>query len=380
MPGASGKAGLSISKLREQIRELRRTNRELNDRVVELDCLYQILRSLTATMSLAQTADALRNFFTSRFQVERFALYLRDEDSGTFVLRNSYRLPRETEGHIRLPLQPWLQSVCSKGYCFRSDALSEDEPLAQLIGPGVSAFVLSLKGLDGRDVGLVALGRGAAERFSRRDAELLRKLGKQIGPMIGAMMHFEKTKELSFTDPLTGVHNRRYFNQVYVREFERARRYSRPLSVLMIDIDHFKIYNDTLGHLAGDALLRRLAQELADNLRRTDYLARYGGEEFAVLLPETDYERACRVAEKLRRQVELTRFDGEEVQPEGKLTISVGAASYPRHADDPLQLLEMADRSLYGAKANGRNQVGPAPEELYGVVLNSRASGSRPQP
>ncbi|MDZ7374910.1 MAG: GGDEF domain-containing protein, partial [candidate division KSB1 bacterium] len=208
-------------------------------------------------MNLGQTIDALRGFFVSRFQVERFAFYLRDEDSDHLVLRNSYRLPGEAGAGVRLTVEPWLRKAWTNGSLYVRKVQPEEGPVARLIGGGTSVLLLGLKGVDGKPIGLVALGKRAEQDFSRRDVVLLRKLGSQIGPMVAAMLNFERTKELSFTDPLTGVHNRRYFNQVYVREFERARRYGRPLSVLMIDIDHFKVYNDTLGHLAGDGLLRR---------------------------------------------------------------------------------------------------------------------------
>ncbi len=359
-----GKSVAAVDKLREQVRRLERTNRELNERVLELDCLYQILRSLATTLSLDETTNALRSFFVSRFDVERFALFLKDEDGEAFVLRNSYRLARESSAVATLRVRNELRTLRTKGYVHRLRTHRATDPLTELFGADVSVLLLVLRGSDGSDVGLLGLARRAERGFPRRDVELLRKLSSQVGPMVSSILNFERTKELSFTDPLTGIHNRRHFNQVFVREFERARRYGRTLSVLMIDIDHFKVYNDTLGHLAGDSLLRRLAQELSDSLRRTDFVARYGGEEFVVLLPETDYERARKVAEKLRRHVEATPFEGEEIQPEGKITISVGVATYPRHSEEPLHLLELADRSLYMAKEDGRNRVGPSPEKV----------------
>lgn len=374
MANRDGKSGLALNKLREEIRLLQRTNRELNERVVELDCLYQILRSLATTMSLSQTMDAMRSFFVSRFRADRFALFIRDPETGVFLLKSSYRVPKDALPGLELKGAGWTGTLRRRGYLHRTSVGGDDHGLAEIFGVGSSLVVLGLRGADGSEVGLMGIARDEGRRFERRDVALLRKLGAQVGPMVGAMINFERTKELSFTDPLTGVHNRRYFNQVYVREFERAKRYERPMSVLMIDIDHFKVYNDTLGHLAGDSLLRRLAQELSESLRRTDFLARYGGEEFVVLLPETDYERARRVAEKLRRHVESVRFEGEEVQPEGTLTISVGVASYPRHSDDPLELLELSDRSLYAAKAAGRNRVGPAPEELTQHAFPNRSA------
>ncbi|MGQ9823932.1 MAG: diguanylate cyclase [Desulfotomaculales bacterium] len=161
-------------------------------------------------------------------------------------------------------------------------------------------------------------------------------------------------------DPLTGLDNRRQLMEALRNELRRAVRYCTPLSLLMLDVDHFKAYNDTHGHPAGDEVLRRLARLLEQNIRTYDRVARYGGEEFVVLLPHTDPKGAFAVAEKLRLLVERTSFPGEETQPEGRLTVSIGVASFPDHASQEDALLAAADRALYAAKAAGRNRVAAA--------------------
>jgi diguanylate cyclase (GGDEF)-like protein len=164
-------------------------------------------------------------------------------------------------------------------------------------------------------------------------------------------------KELSRKDGLTDLYNHRFFQQLLETEVSRAARYNRVVSLLMIDIDDFKSYNDAHGHPAGDAALRRLAGLLRTSSRNCDYAARYGGEEFAIIVPEVAADAALRMAERLRDTVEKAEFEGEEALPGGRLTVSVGVATYPTHAQGKDELLAHADGALYQAKAQGKNAV-----------------------
>jgi diguanylate cyclase (GGDEF)-like protein len=155
---------------------------------------------------------------------------------------------------------------------------------------------------------------------------------------------------------LTGLHNRRSFQERLQQEVDRANRYHRPLSLIMIDIDHFKMYNDTHGHVRGDDILVEVANTLKRLSRTSDIVARYGGEEFAFILPETDRTNAEALGKRLREQVEGCQFLGEVHLPGQTLTISVGIASYTP-PDTKEALLEAADMALYQAKREGRNRV-----------------------
>jgi len=165
-------------------------------------------------------------------------------------------------------------------------------------------------------------------------------------------------EQLARTDGLTGLHNHRAFQEALSFELERARRTQRPLSLIMLDVDHFKAYNDTHGHPGGDSVLRLVAKLLKENLRTVDVIARYGGEEFVILLLETGGADAQLVAEKLRLAIANVDFEGaERSQPGGRLTISLGLASFPLQATTGEALLALADAALYRAKHAGRNQV-----------------------
>ncbi|HYD97566.1 MAG TPA: diguanylate cyclase [Noviherbaspirillum sp.] len=168
-----------------------------------------------------------------------------------------------------------------------------------------------------------------------------------------------RLQRLAELDGLTGIANRRRFDEVLASEWQRAQRTRRPLSLLLCDIDYFKLYNDTHGHLAGDQCLKKVAEILAGNLRRpADLAARYGGEEFALILPETDADGAVAVGEACRRQLEALSLPNQPAPPGRIVTLSVGAASVvPVAGSNPATLVDIADRALYDAKDRGRNQT-----------------------
>jgi len=162
----------------------------------------------------------------------------------------------------------------------------------------------------------------------------------------------------AITDELTGSYNRRKLKEDIKEELERAERYNKNLSVLMIDIDWFKEYNDFHGHQEGDKLLIRLVRKFSYNIRFTDKLYRYGGEEFVVLLPETTEVQAAEVAEKLRRKVTEKKFEGaEKSQPNNIISVSIGVSSYPKNGSSSGEIIHAADSAMYEAKGSGKNMV-----------------------
>lgn len=186
-----------------------------------------------------------------------------------------------------------------------------------------------------------------AEIEKRRQAELALQQANQT------------LQELVWLDGLTEIANRRYFDDYLQREWQRSAREKTSLSLLLCDIDYFKAYNDTYGHLAGDACLKQVAKTAKNTIRRpADLVARYGGEEFAVILPNTDIQGAICVGEKLRKQIENLRIphSGSAVAP--YITLSIGvAADIPSHQSLPETLIANSDQALYMAKNGGRNQV-----------------------
>ena len=159
-------------------------------------------------------------------------------------------------------------------------------------------------------------------------------------------------RSLSIIDELTGLYNYRHFQEVLAKEIGRAKRYSHILSLLLIDIDEFKEYQDARGHLSGDSALRDIAQFIRDSVRGVDIVARYGGEEFVVLLPETEKQQAAKVAERIREGIAETILSTGD-----RLTVSIGVATYPEDAQNNVELISRADQALYRAKEMGRNRT-----------------------
>jgi diguanylate cyclase (GGDEF)-like protein len=166
-----------------------------------------------------------------------------------------------------------------------------------------------------------------------------------------ALLH-AKIEKLSVTDGLTGIANRRKFDEKFQEEFERAKRYQEPLSLLVFDLDYLKKINDTYGHPAGDEAIKAIGLVLDQSSRSIDLAARFGGEEFCLLLPNTDLELASQIAERIREKINKIQVEGP-----GNISVSVGVAAFTGNETDPQQLFQKADQAMYKAKQSGRNQV-----------------------
>jgi diguanylate cyclase (GGDEF)-like protein len=177
--------------------------------------------------------------------------------------------------------------------------------------------------------------------------------------------HIEKLEQLANIDGLTELYNHRYFCETLIEKVKIGSRNNKPVSMIFIDIDYFKQYNDTYGHQKGDYVLRKIGEIIKVNVRKEDISARYGGEEFAVILPDTNEEQAIEIAEHLRKKIESTYFEGEESQPKGKVTASMGVSVYPDKARDDIELIKSADDALYRAKFFNKNRV-----EVYTSILD----------
>ncbi len=180
----------------------------------------------------------------------------------------------------------------------------------------------------------------------------------RVRTQINLIQKTEMLEKLVFLDGLTHIPNRRRFDEVFDKEWRRACRSGRPLTLIICDIDFFKIVNDKYGHAVGDDCLRRVALHLETLLGRAgDFVARYGGEEFAVLLPEVDVNGAIIMSEKIRTEIEALAIEHAFSPVSDRVTISLGAATtIPTQADSPMDLIEAADKMLYDAKESGRNQ------------------------
>lgn len=172
-----------------------------------------------------------------------------------------------------------------------------------------------------------------------------------------SLVLWNQLASLTFLDALTGIYNRRFFENAIVTELNRALRHKQVFSVVMVDIDHFKQFNDTCGHQAGDFVLRSVAGFIRQSLRKQDLVCRYGGEEFTIIMPLTVKTDACRVMDRIRRNMEQTPFTMSSSVSAFHVRISAGIAEFPTDAHNETELLNAADQALYHAKNHGRNQV-----------------------
>lgn len=179
---------------------------------------------------------------------------------------------------------------------------------------------------------------------------------RQLNVCLEISSLYKYYQKLAISDTLTGTFNKRYFLEKYEFEFERSQKRGTPLSLIMLDIDDFKKYNDTYGHLCGDMILKEVAEVVKGTIRGVDVLSRYGGEEFCIILPETDLKHAAQAAERIRQNVNQM---GVRIKDEmfHNVTVSVGIASYPRNTVSAQELLDVADDCLYYVKNHGKNQI-----------------------
>lgn len=204
-------------------------------------------------------------------------------------------------------------------------------------------------------IGLMTLDNQKPAAYSEEDAVLAQSFANSAAIVIENAKLFEQTQQLALTDTLTGIYNRRYFYELAQKEFARSKRYQDPLSVIMIDLDHFKNINDRFGHLAGDQVLVQFVQRIQSELRESDLFARFGGEEFIILLPETNLGDATQVAERLREVTSDYPF--LLVTAQTFLTISLGVSCFKFTSISLDQLIDESDKALYEAKQLGRNRV-----------------------
>lgn len=193
--------------------------------------------------------------------------------------------------------------------------------------------------------------------ITKDDIRMLIMLANQAGLAIENSQLYEKTVLRAHLDSLTELWNHGHFQYILQAELDKAKANRNPLTMMMIDIDDFKVYNDRLGHQSGDRILKELAVLLKDQSRKMDFACRYGGEEFTVILPQTDKNESYVIAERLRQDIEKHIFFHEDILPGKKLTVSIGLASFPENGSSPSELISASDKMLYEAKHKGKNKT-----------------------
>lgn len=358
-------------------------NANLNRRVNELSLLFDVNQALTSTLDIGEVLSLIAEMLGKTLGLEEFCLLLLDEAAGSLEVRsaNCARVPLLKPG-LRIPRRAGrtTESLERARTVVLQDlaALERNEDDRRLLPERGSFLSVPLRVRD-RVLGLLNFTRPEVDAFPPDQVRLLTAVAQQAAMALLNASLFREKADQSVTDELTHLPNRRELNTRLQMEWNRSRRSGAPLALLMVDIDHFKRYNDVNGHLLGDRALTGVARVLKQNTRQVDTVARFGGEEFVVLLPGEDRDSAAAVAEKLCRAVARNQFPRMETQPGGHLSISVGVASHPEDAADPQDLLHCADLALYAAKEGGRGRVVRYDAEI-GALEEQRAAEAARKP
>ncbi len=348
--------------LKQDNYQLAQANQKLNERLIELYTLYSITKTLSLTLDIREIFEKTIDLIGDTLKMDEYCLMMIDEGTSKLTIRAHHGMSDAILNNINVTVGNGVSGrVADTGRAILIQDISRENNFFYYEGSNItkgSFLGVPLKLSDGTVLGVLNAHKPVPNQFSDDDLKLFEAVAEQVSISLQNAIAYQKTRELTNRDELTNLYNRRYFFERFDKEVERAKRYERLLSVMLIDIDHFKNFNDTFGHLKGDNLLVQLSRLLEKNMRKADVIARYGGEEFLVMLPETDRGAAMVVAEKIRKVVEEYDFhkDKADLGP-GKITLTIGISSMPEDARDALDLLDRADKAMYYGKAQGRNRT-----------------------
>ena len=330
------------------------------EKVAQLTSLIRVVDAMGSLTDMGDLCDLALDVARGLFAVDRALILALDGEGGRVKLLRQSGFRREYLDKYLERLNSCPQDcpvLAGKDFYLCRD-MSADPLCANLaVDPHVkSVLCVPLRSGDAT-FGAMYMASSYSRAFGEEDVSLAKAIGEQLGMALQRAWLFEEVNRLAITDELTGLYNYRHLRKTLAEEASRALRYGRSLSFIMLDIDHFKLYNDRHGHIRGDEVLRILADILKGNTREVDMVFRYGGEEFSILAPELSKDDAYLMAERLRKLVEEHPFPLEETQPAGRITVSMGVASLPEDTRSPEDLVDKADHALYLAKSGGRNRV-----------------------
>lgn len=314
--------------------------------------LLAVAEAVNSSLALEEVIDEALKWAVQIARARAGAVYLIRDGRVELSREASLHVVARAHGGTRRTEQEPFASALDAAEPTIIEIPPREAPGLERGGHGTRAILVPIRRA-GHLVGSLELYLNAGQSADRALNDLLLGIAAQAGTAIKHAQVFREQEASSLTDELTRLPNRRYLGQRFLQERQRARRNKRSLGVLMLDLDHFKIVNDTHGHLVGDTVLAQIGSVLRETVRDSDVCARYGGEEFAVIAHETSLDGAMRLAGRIRSAVEAAPF------PNGlRLTVSIGVAA----TEDPERfgdLFEMADGALYQAKRAGRNRVVP---------------------
>jgi diguanylate cyclase (GGDEF)-like protein len=324
-------------------------NRERR-RASQMEAIYKVTKQTTAVLDQDELLSTMCSLLPESFAAEHVCVFLLDSEDQLILRREHGQLKCRVREGERFPLQPgYSESVLALGESIVANDLSPELGACENTGSEICVPLVSF----GQRIGLLVCSSSRKNAFHPDDVRSLESMADILATAIQNATYVEQVRMQANLDGLTGIFNRRYFEMKVLEKMSEASRYGGPMSLLMMDIDHFKSINDEFGHLLGDEVLKQASALLSHNLRKVDLMCRYGGEEFAVIAPATSGQNAAVLAEKLRRMVEQYQFPGVP-RP---VTISIGIAEFPSAGKSRDGLVRAADAALYQAKQQGRNRV-----------------------
>ncbi len=319
---------------------------QLNRRMEDLSLLLRAATVIGSQLELDQTLNQILDSLYEVAGVSNAAIFLLEEQDMVLVLR-AHRGYRGDVFNFRIPIGKGITGRAAKtGEVVVVCDVNRDPDYIRGVEDAKSEMAIPLK-VEGKAIGVLDIESETHDFFDAHRQALIRTLADQVGLALYNSILYERTQQMAITDHLTDLYNRRYFIEQARKEVLRSGRFAHSLSLLFLDLDDFKLYNDRLGHLAGDQLLVQAAQLLRANARETDVVCRFGGDEFLLLMPETPLAGTAIVAERIRHLMEIST----------PITVSLGVAEFNRREDTIESLLEKADKALYSAKKAGKNRV-----------------------
>jgi diguanylate cyclase (GGDEF)-like protein len=340
--------------------------RELRRAVEGLKAFNDVGRSLTSTLDQGQVLAIVMEKVGQILRPASWALLLADDRRGDLEIHVAMGAGAEhLTGQRALPGEGIAGWVAEAGQPVLLDDARKDPRFSERVDPsppgGARSYMAAPLREMGRVLGVVALAARPERPFAPDDIRTVAGLADYAAVALSNARNFERVRELTLIDDHTGLYNARHLHRALESEVVRARRFGRELSLVFLDLDHFKAVNDAYGHQAGSALLREVGVVMRANLRAIDVPVRYGGDEFVAILPETGREQAWIVAERLHRAIREAVYL-EERRLAVHITGSVGVATLPADGETAEDLLRSADRAMYRAKDGGRDLVIAASE------------------